>query len=162
MSARASTPSTTLRGRWLVVGRMAWVAVAILTTVVFVSGLPSEFARLRVPCDDVASCAWIPRFTAEDAHELGQLGLSSDLFAAYFVASEALANAAKHGRATRAELVARQEDGDLRLTVRDDGIGGAALGGGSGTGLQGLADLVATLLARSRTAAPGRRAVEPT
>ena len=88
MNARASTPSTTLRGRWLVLGRMAWVAVAILTTVVFVSGLPSEFARLRVPCADVASCAWIPRLTAEDARELGQLGLSSDFFAAYFVALE--------------------------------------------------------------------------
>ena len=65
--------------------------------------------------------------------------------AAYFVASEALANAAKHGHATRAEVVARREDGDLRLTVSDDGVGGAALGGGAGTGLQGLADRVEAL-----------------
>ncbi len=65
--------------------------------------------------------------------------------AAYFVASEALANAAKHGRATRAEVVARREDGDLRLTVSDDGVGGAELGGGAGTGLQGLADRVEAL-----------------
>ena len=65
--------------------------------------------------------------------------------AAYFVASEALANAAKHGRATRAEVVARREDGDLHLTVSDDGVGGAALVGGAGTGLQGLADRVEAL-----------------
>jgi signal transduction histidine kinase len=65
--------------------------------------------------------------------------------AAYFVASEALANAAKHGRATRAEVVARREDGDLHLTVSDDGVGGAVLGSGSGTGLQGLADRVEAL-----------------
>ena len=88
MRPRASTPSTTLRGRWLVLGRVAWVAVAILTAVVFVSGLPSEFARLRVPCADVTSCAWVPRLTVENARELGQLGLSSDYFALYFVAIE--------------------------------------------------------------------------
>jgi hypothetical protein len=88
MSPGASTPATTLRGRWLVLGRVAWVAVAILTAVVFVSGLPSEFARLRVPCADVASCAWVPRLTADDARELGELGLSTDFFAAYFVALE--------------------------------------------------------------------------
>jgi hypothetical protein len=88
MSTRASTSSTTLRGRWLVIGRIAWVAVAILTAVVFVSGLPSEFARLRVPCADVASCAWVPRLTADNARELRQLGLPSDFFAVYFVALE--------------------------------------------------------------------------
>jgi hypothetical protein len=90
MSPGASTPATTLRGRWLVLGRVVWVAVAILTAVVFVSGLPSEFARLRIPCADVASCAWVPRLTADDAdaRELGELGLSTDFFAAYFVAVE--------------------------------------------------------------------------
>ena len=88
INPRTSTPSTALRGRWLVLGRVAWVAVAILTTFVFVSGLPSEFARLRVPCADVASCAWVPRLTADNARELGELGLSSDYFALYFVAIE--------------------------------------------------------------------------
>ncbi len=88
MSPRTSTPATSLRGRWLNLGRVAWVAVAILTTVVFVFGLPSEFARLRVPCADVLSCAWVPRLSAHDARELGELGLSSDYFAAYFVAVE--------------------------------------------------------------------------
>src|SRR5215213_12028717 len=44
-----------------------------VTAVVFVSGLPSEFARLRVPCADVASCAWVPRLTAQNARELGEL-----------------------------------------------------------------------------------------
>jgi hypothetical protein len=88
MSRRASTPATTLHRRWLLIARVAWVTVAILTAVVFVSGLPSEFARLRVPCADVASCAWVPRLTAENARELGNLGLSSDFFALYFVAVE--------------------------------------------------------------------------
>jgi hypothetical protein len=124
MSARVSTPSTTLRGRWLIVCRMAWVAVAILTTVVFVSGLPSEFARLRVPCADVASCAWIPRLTAGDARELGKVGLPSDFFAAYFVALEValMAVSGAIGAAIfwrrsddrMALLVSRREQGNAR------------------------------------------------
>ena len=65
-----------------------WVAVAALTVGVFVSGMPGEFARLRAPCDDPTSCAWLPRLTAENARQLGELGLSTDFFAAYFVAFE--------------------------------------------------------------------------
>jgi hypothetical protein len=88
MSTRASTPATTLRGRWLVLARGAWVAVALFTVGVFVSGIPSEFARLRTPCSGTVGCGWAPRLTAENARELGELGLSVDLFAAYFVALE--------------------------------------------------------------------------
>jgi hypothetical protein len=89
MSARASPPTTpSLRGRWLLLARVAWVVVAVLTVVVFVSGLPSEFARLRVPCTEATSCAWVPRLSAHDARELGELGISVDFFAAYFVALE--------------------------------------------------------------------------
>ena len=89
MSARASPPTTpSLRGRWLLLARVAWVVVAVLTVVVFVSGLPSEFARLRAPCTEATSCAWVPRLSAHDARELGELGISVDFFAAYFVALE--------------------------------------------------------------------------
>ena len=77
-----------MRGRWLPLARAAWVSVAILTVGVFISGLPSEFARLRTPCADPVSCVWVPRLTAENARELGALGLSVELFAAYFLALE--------------------------------------------------------------------------
>jgi len=63
--------------------------------------------------------------------------------AAYFVASEALANAAKHSHASEVRLAASHKDGVLVLEVADDGIGGAAAGGGSG--LRGLADRVEAL-----------------
>jgi signal transduction histidine kinase/putative methionine-R-sulfoxide reductase with GAF domain len=63
--------------------------------------------------------------------------------AAYFVASEALANAAKHSQATRIDLLLEQRDDTLVLTVRDDGAGGADPGGGSG--LVGLRDRVEAL-----------------
>ena len=45
--------------------------------------------------------------------------------AAYFVASEALANAAKHSEASRIDVSLEQRDGSLVLSVRDDGVGGA-------------------------------------
>jgi signal transduction histidine kinase len=60
---------------------------------------------------------------------------------AYFVVSEGLTNVLKHSGATRAEVIAGESDGVLRVEVRDDGKGGAALGGGSG--LVGLRDRVA-------------------
>ena len=68
--------------------RVLWVAVAVLTVGVFVWGIPSEFARLRTPCEDAVSCAWLPRLTAENTRQLVDLGLSADFFAVYFIALE--------------------------------------------------------------------------
>ena len=62
---------------------------------------------------------------------------------AYFVVSEALTNVVKHARAARAEVTAQVEGGVLRVEVRDDGVGGAR--GGHGTGLGGLKDRVSAL-----------------
>jgi signal transduction histidine kinase len=63
--------------------------------------------------------------------------------AAYFVGSEALANAAKHSEASRIDVSLEQRDGSLVLAVRDDGRGGADAAGGSG--LVGLIDRVEAL-----------------
>ncbi|GHC43983.1 sensor histidine kinase [Streptomyces flavofungini] len=63
--------------------------------------------------------------------------------AAYFAVREALTNVARHSGATRAAVRARHADGALRLTVRDDGTGGADPARGSG--LTGLADRLAVL-----------------
>jgi signal transduction histidine kinase len=60
--------------------------------------------------------------------------------AAYFVASEALANAAKHAHATVIHVHLEARDGIARLEIRDDGVGGAKPGRGSG--LIGLSDRV--------------------
>jgi signal transduction histidine kinase len=61
---------------------------------------------------------------------------------AYFVVSEALTNVIKHARATSAAVTATVRGGQLRVEVRDDGIGGARLGLG---GLRGLEDRVSAL-----------------
>jgi hypothetical protein len=90
MSTHASSRGATLHGRWLLVARAVWVAVALLTWGVFVFVIPSEFARLHSPCTSKVSCNWLLRLTAEDARELGQLGFSVTFFAVYFVSLEAL------------------------------------------------------------------------
>jgi PAS domain S-box-containing protein len=63
--------------------------------------------------------------------------------AAYYVASEALANATKHARASYIGVSLATRDGSLRLSIRDDGVGGADPARGSG--LVGLADRVEAL-----------------
>jgi signal transduction histidine kinase len=63
--------------------------------------------------------------------------------AAYYVACEALANAAKHAQASRVELSVARRDGKLLLSIRDDGVGGADPADGSG--LVGLTDRVEAL-----------------
>ena len=75
--------------------------------------------------------------------------------AAYFVASEALANAAKHSHASEVCLSAAQDSGALVLEIADDGIGGAAAG--NGTGLRGLADRVEALGGRLTVSSPPGR-----
>jgi PAS domain S-box-containing protein len=63
--------------------------------------------------------------------------------AAYYVASEALANAAKHAQAACLEVSLATRNGSLLLSIRDDGVGGAD--SGQGSGLVGLRDRVEAL-----------------
>jgi signal transduction histidine kinase len=62
---------------------------------------------------------------------------------AYFVASEALANAAKHAQASLARIEVRVEGDTLHLSITDDGVGSADPARGSG--LVGLTDRVEAL-----------------
>jgi signal transduction histidine kinase len=63
--------------------------------------------------------------------------------AAYFVASETLANATKHAQASLIEVSLAPRNGSLMLSIRDDGVGGADPARGSG--LVGLTDRVEAL-----------------
>jgi signal transduction histidine kinase len=62
---------------------------------------------------------------------------------AYFVVSEALTNVVKHAGAEAARVTAIVEHGQLRVEIRDDGVGGARAG--HSTGLEGLEDRVSAL-----------------
>jgi signal transduction histidine kinase len=61
--------------------------------------------------------------------------------AAYFVACEALTNAVKHGSPSKVAVRAFRDNGSLRVSVSDDGAGGAVVR--RGNGLAGLRDRVA-------------------
>ncbi|HEX6021465.1 MAG TPA: PAS domain S-box protein [Solirubrobacter sp.] len=63
--------------------------------------------------------------------------------AAYYVVAEALTNVAKYAQASEVTVELARENGAACIEVRDDGVGGAAPGGGSG--LRGLADRVEAL-----------------
>jgi signal transduction histidine kinase len=63
--------------------------------------------------------------------------------ASYFVVSEALANAAKHAEASLANVKIETEGSFLRVSISDDGVGGADPSRGSG--LIGLTDRVQAL-----------------
>jgi signal transduction histidine kinase len=82
--------------------------------------------------------------------------------AAYFVVCEAVTNAVKHASPSRVRVEATVVGATLRLTVDDDGIGGATVAGG--TGLTGLIDRVeaqgGTLLMQSPTGAGTRLVAE--
>src|SRR5690606_25589163 len=62
--------------------------------------------------------------------------------AAYFAVPEILTNAAKHSGASRVWIDLRYEDGTLRISVTDDGRGGARME--DGTGLRGIERRIGT------------------
>jgi PAS domain S-box-containing protein len=72
--------------------------------------------------------------------------------AAYYVIAESLTNVAKYAQASAATVRVSCENGHAVVEVRDDGIGGADAG--TGTGLRGLADRVEALAGRLDVESP--------
>jgi signal transduction histidine kinase len=73
---------------------------------------------------------------------------------AYYVCSEALANVAKYADASRVHVDVAATDAELRVVIRDNGVGGADARRGSG--LRGLTDRVEALGGRLRVESPER------
>ena len=72
--------------------------------------------------------------------------------AAYYVVAEALTNTAKHAQASEIQLHAACGDGEFRMTISDDGVGGATTSGGTGT--IGLKDRVEAVSGRLEIDSP--------
>jgi signal transduction histidine kinase len=70
---------------------------------------------------------------------------------AYFVVSEALANAAKHARADRVDVLVSTMDDRVVVEIVDDGVGAADV---NGNGLRGLSDRVAAVDGRFEVLSP--------
>jgi signal transduction histidine kinase len=85
-------------------------------------------------------------------HKLGQRVAEPVELAAYFVVSEALTNVVKYASASRASIRLERENGQVRVEVADDGVGGADAS--RGTGLRGLADRISVLGGKLEVASP--------
>jgi signal transduction histidine kinase len=72
---------------------------------------------------------------------------------AYFVVSEAVTNATRHSRARRVVVEVTSEEGELRVEIADDGVGGA-VSTATGTGMQGMLDRVTALGGRMHVDSP--------
>src|SRR5262245_53426820 len=83
-STASSAVETRLRGIWLALARLVWVAVAGLALLLFVLGIPARYDHIRnLSGSDALGAGWTP---AAIRSALAQLGLSTDFRAAYSVA----------------------------------------------------------------------------
>ncbi len=83
-SASSSMADTRLRGGWLVLARVVWVAVVVLTLGLFIASIPTTLADLHILCT-AASCTTSGQLTPDNVRELHTWGLSMDFYATYIV-----------------------------------------------------------------------------
>ncbi|GAC1301468.1 MAG: hypothetical protein NVSMB27_41780 [Ktedonobacteraceae bacterium] len=79
-----NTTKTRLKGSWLLITRITWLALVIPSLGLFLFGLPSYYARLQTPCVDVTTCNITGAMTAKGLHSLAALGFSSSGYAAFY------------------------------------------------------------------------------
>ena len=78
-----STGDTRLRGRWLVLAWLVWVALVILYLSNFIASLPVYFALLQKACR-ATSCAF-GQLNPDTLQRLSALGISSNLYSLFFI-----------------------------------------------------------------------------
>ena len=123
--------------------------------------MPAVLTRngLSPALEAVAERSPIP--VALDVRTAGRLPERAEV-TTYFVISEALTNAAKHSHASSVQVTVESNDSEVRLSIEDNGIGGADPARGSG--LVGLRDRVeaigGTLTVRSPAGAGTHLTVE--
>src|ERR671912_1620385 len=79
MSTRTSPPALTLRARWLLPARVAWVAVAITVLAIILFSIPSSFEHYQSVCtaaSEVCAERAVDQATPEGVRALGDIGLS--------------------------------------------------------------------------------------
>ncbi len=80
MSTRASPPATSsMRGGWLLLARVAWVAVAITALAIILFSIPSSFEHYQSVCtaaSEVCAEQAVDQATPEGVQTLGETGLS--------------------------------------------------------------------------------------
>jgi hypothetical protein len=84
MSSHASSPPTTLHGRWLFLARMAWVVLAVTALAIVVFSVPSSFEHFRSVCiatSEICSERAVGQPTPEGVRALQDVGLSVRTYA---------------------------------------------------------------------------------
>ncbi len=143
----ASSPADLARARDLVSAAHASAKDALAELRDLVKGIhpPALDLGLGPALETLAARSTLPVTLQVDLPERPSPAIES---IAYFCVAELLTNVARHSGATRASVVAVPEGADaLRLTVFDDGHGGAELSDdpSHGTGLHGLQVRVASI-----------------
>jgi hypothetical protein len=91
MIAHTSPPSTNLHGRWLLLARVGWVAVAITVLAIVLFSVPSSFEHYRTVCtaaSEVCSEHAVGQPTPEGVRALREMGLSVSSYALFNVVVE--------------------------------------------------------------------------
>src|SRR5215469_16150299 len=86
---RSHALDTRLQGRWLLLARVGWLALVVLTLVIFFDSLPMYVAQLQTPC--TGSACQYQQLTPGQVEMLKGIGMSLGDYTAYTVAF-ALAN----------------------------------------------------------------------
>ena len=79
MSLHASSPATDLHDRWILLARVAWVAVAITALAITLFSIPSSFEHYQSVCtaaSEVCAEQAVDQATPEGVQTLGETGLS--------------------------------------------------------------------------------------
>jgi signal transduction histidine kinase len=119
------------------------------------SAAPPTLGQLETILDAARNAGWRSALTVEGEPVRLSAGLS---LAAYRIIQEAVTNAVRHSRGTRADITLRYLDDELELEVEDDGVGAVAQPGGFGlTGMGERAALYGGRVEAGRNRAGGFR-----
>ena len=83
--SRERHSSARLQGRWLVLARVGWVVLVVLTLAIFFASFPVYLAQLQTPCAGTA-CAFTSQLTPGQVEGLKGIGVSIGDYAAFMVA----------------------------------------------------------------------------
>ncbi len=75
-----------LHGRWIVLARLGWVALVVLTLAIFFASLPVFLAQLQTLCAGTACAVSSNQLSPGQVGALKGIGLSPDAYAAFTVA----------------------------------------------------------------------------
>src|SRR5712691_4870208 len=80
----SNTANTRLSGSWLLIARVVWLVLVVLTLGIFFASLPVYLAQLQTLCTETA--CWYTQLSAGQVGALKGIGLSPGVYAVYTVA----------------------------------------------------------------------------